>query len=84
MQAITSATAKITASSGLTLMPRVSSSKNLNSPALWGGMGDLLSRFFPFLLLMIGFPAFYFLLLLSLEVLLIKVMPSFICVSLCS
>ena len=52
MQAIINATPIITASSGLTLMPLVSSSKNLSSPALWAGMGDLLSRFFSLLLLM--------------------------------
>lgn len=52
MQATISATAKITASSGFTFMPLVSSSKNLSSPALWAGIGALLSPFFFFLLLM--------------------------------
>ena len=52
MQTIISATAKITANSGFTFTPLVSSSKNLNSPALWAGIGDFLSRFFPFFLLM--------------------------------
>jgi hypothetical protein len=54
MQVIISATAKIMASSGFTFMPLVSSSKNLSSPALWAGIGDFLSPFFFFLLLMIG------------------------------
>ena len=52
MQVIISATAKITASSGFTFMPLVSSSKNLSSPALWAGIGDFLSTFFLFLVLM--------------------------------
>ncbi len=54
MHAIISATAKTTASSGLTFMPLVSSSKNLSNPALWAGMGDFLSPFFFFLLLIMG------------------------------
>ncbi len=54
MQVIISATAKITASSGFTFMPLVSSSKNLSSPALWAGIGDFLSPFFFFLLLMMA------------------------------
>ena len=53
MQVSTKATAMITASSGLTFMPSVSSSKNLNKPALWAGMGDFLSRFLSLLLLMV-------------------------------
>jgi len=53
IQVITKATAMITASSGFTLMPRVSSSKNLSRPALWAGMGDFFSRFFSLLLLMV-------------------------------
>jgi len=53
MQTSTNATAMITASSGFTLMPLVSSSKNLNNPALWAGIGDFLSRFFSLLLLMV-------------------------------
>ena len=52
MQVITSATPMPTASSGFTFMPSVSSSKNLSRPALWAGMGDLLSRFFSLFLLM--------------------------------
>ena len=52
MQATISATAKITASSGFTFTPLVSSSKNLSSPALWAGIGAFLSPFFLFLLLM--------------------------------
>jgi len=55
MQVITKATAIITASSGFTLMPRVSSSKNLSRPALWAGMGDFLSRFFSLFVLMVWF-----------------------------
>lgn len=54
MQTIISATAKNTASSGFTFMPLVSSSKNLSSPALWAGIGDFLSLFFLFFLLMMG------------------------------
>jgi hypothetical protein len=53
MQVIISAIAKIMASSGFTFMPLVSSSKNLSSPALWAGIGDFLSPFLFFLLLMI-------------------------------
>ena len=52
MHAIISATAKITTNSGLTFMPRVSSSKNRSRPALCAGMGALLSRFFSLFLLM--------------------------------
>jgi len=52
MQATISATAEITASSGFTFMPLVSSSKNLSSPALWAGIGAFLSPFFFFVLLM--------------------------------
>ena len=52
MQTIISVIARITANSGFTFMPLVSSSKNLSSPALWAGIGDLLSPFFFFLLLM--------------------------------
>jgi len=40
------ATARITTSSGRTLMPFVSSSKNRSNPALAAGMGELLSLFF--------------------------------------
>lgn len=54
MQTIINATAKNIASSGFTFTPLVSSSKNLSSPALWAGIGDFLSRFFLFLLLMMG------------------------------
>jgi len=73
MQTSTSATARITASSGFTLMPLVSSSKNLNKPALWAGIGDFLSRFFSLLLLMVvvSLALFY-----TFKVLLIKVMLS--------
>jgi len=76
MQTSTNATARITAISGFTLMPLVSSSKNLNKPALWAGMGDLLSRFFSLLLLMVvaSLALFY-----TFRVLLIKVVLSFIC-----
>lgn len=51
MQTIISVIARITANSGFTFTPLVSSSKNLSSPALWAGIGALLSRFFLFLLL---------------------------------
>ena len=47
------ATTRISRSSGLTFNPSVSSSKNLSSPALWAGMGALLSSLF-FLRLLIG------------------------------
>jgi len=53
MQTITNATAMATASSGFTFIPRVSSSKNLSSPALCIGMGDFLSRFFSLFVLMV-------------------------------
>jgi len=51
MQASISTTANITANSGFTLIPRVSSSKNLSSPALAAGMGARLSLFFSLLLI---------------------------------
>jgi len=76
MQNSTNATAKVTASSGFTLMPLVSSSKNLSRPALWAGMGDLLSRFFSLLLLMV---VVSLALIIPLKVLLIKVVLSFVC-----
>ena len=53
MQASTNATPMTTASSGFTLIPLVSSSKNLSSPAPWAGIGALLSRLFSLLLLMV-------------------------------
>ena len=56
MQVTISAIARIMASSGFTFMPLVSSSKNLNSPALWLGIGAVLSPFFFLLLLMFWFP----------------------------
>ena len=74
IQIRTNATPMITASSGLTLMPLVSSSKNLNKPALWAGIGDFLSRFFSLLLLMV---VVSLALIIPLKVLLIKVVLSF-------
>jgi hypothetical protein len=44
-------TANPTSISGRTFMPSVSSSKNLNNPALAAGIGDLLSLFFFLLIL---------------------------------
>lgn len=43
---------RITTSSGFTLIPRVSSSKNLRRPALAAGMGAFLSLFFSLLVIM--------------------------------
>jgi len=70
MQTSTNATAMVTASSGFTLMPLVSSSKNLNRPALWAGMGDFLSLFFSLLRLMVVVSLALF---IPLKLLLIKV-----------
>ena len=60
MQTSTNATPIITASSGLIFIPLVSSSKNRSRPALWAGIGDVLSRLFSLFLLMV-FLSYHFL-----------------------
>ena len=46
MLTITRTTERATTTSGLILIPEVSSSKNLSSPALEAGIGDLFLSFF--------------------------------------